>query len=72
MIQRLGVSGLSFKANELPSARSAYSLQLDKNQKTAQMQTDNTPNMVKSVNNTQIPMHGQVANNQGKKLNIIA
>ena len=71
MIQRLGVSTLSFRAGELPSGRSAYNLQLDKNTKTAQIQNDKTSSMPQSVNNTQIPMQGQVPA-QAKKLDVIA
>ncbi|MBQ8476308.1 hypothetical protein IJ531_04520 [bacterium] len=72
MIQRLGASSLSFKANELPSGRSAYSLQIDKNTKTAQMQNDKISSMPVSVNNTQIAMQGQTQNTQAQKLDVIA
>ena len=72
MIQRLGASSLSFKANELPSGRSAYSLQLDKNTQTAQMQNDKTSSAAQAVNNTQIAIQGQTQNQQAQKLDVIA
>lgn len=70
MIQRLGASKLSFRAGELPSGRSAYNLQLDKNTKTAQIQNDKTSSMPQVINNTQIPMQGQAPTQA--KLDIIA
>ena len=66
MIQRLGASSLSFRANELTSARDAYSAQIDKNLQTAQKQNGIISSMTSQLNNP-IPMHGQ-----GQKLDIIA
>ena len=66
MIQRLGASSLSFRANELTSARDAYSAQIDKNLQTAQKQNGIVASMTAQLNNP-IPMHGQ-----GQKLDIIA
>ena len=74
MIQRLGASSLSFKANEIASGRSAYSFQIDKNTKTAQMQNDKTSGMgaATPVNNTQIPMQGLIQDKKDRKLDVIA
>ena len=66
MIQRLGASSLSFRANELTSARDAYSAQLEKNLLTAQKQNGIISSMTSQLNNP-IPMHGQ-----GQKLDVIA
>jgi len=66
MIQRLGASSLSFRANEMVSARDAYSAQIDKNLQTAQKQNGMISSMTSQLNNP-IPMHGQ-----GQKLDIIA
>ena len=73
MIQRLGVSSLSFKAGELPSGRSAYNLQLDKNTQTAQIQNAKTSSVPQAVVNKQIAMQGQVQTaHKAKKLDIVA
>ena len=58
MIQRIGVSGMSFKGNELTSARSAYSSQLEKNEYVANGQSIGT-NASQLSYNAQIPMQGQ-------------
>ena len=71
MIQRLGASSLSFRANEIPSGRSSYSSQIDKNTKIAQMQNDKSSS-ASQVNNTQIPMQGKTQEFEGKKLDVVA
>ena len=70
MVSRLGFNSLLFKANELPSARSAYKIQVDKNTKTAQLQNDKTI-LSQSVNNVQIAMQGQTQSSQ-KKMDVVA
>ena len=67
MIQRLGTSTMSFKANELSSARDAYKAKLDKNVQTAQKQNDIASNNVSSLGNAQITTQGQA-----QKLDVIA
>lgn len=67
MIPRLQ-SSVSFKANELTSARDAYSARIDKNNQTAQKQNGMIPGIANSLN-AQIPMNGAM---QAKKLDVIA
>lgn len=65
MIQRLGISSPSFRANELTSARDAYSAQVDKNLQTAQKQNDIISSSPTNVINNQIAMQGK-----GQKLDV--
>lgn len=70
MIERLGNSSLSFKGNELKSARDMYSEILNKNSKIAQQQNQICFNCATNSNNqinNQIAMQGQA-----QKLDIIA
>ena len=67
MIQRLGASSLSFRANELTSARDAYNAQVEKNSKMAQKQNDIISNTSANNASRQIAMQGQ-----GQKLDVIA
>ena len=67
MISNLRPSVLSFKANEIHSARDSYNAQIDKNQKTAQKQNGIVTNMSSPKMNKQIPMQGA-----GRKLDVIA
>ena len=62
MIQRLGMSNLSFKANESATPREAYDSLMNKNSQTAQKQNK----AVATVLN-QIPMQGTA-----QKLDVIA
>ena len=69
MIQRIGVSSLSFKANDVTSARDGYKAKVDSNVLIAQNQNDIVSKVVPNVANSQIAMQG---NNTNQKLNIIA
>ena len=68
MIQRLGSSSLSFKANELTSVRDEYSNQVASNFKIAQKQNDVVLNNAMNPMNTQIMMQG----NNTQKLDVVA
>ena len=68
MIQRLGSSSLSFKANELTSVRDEYSNQVALNFKIAQKQNDVVLNNAINPMNTQIMMQG----NNTQKLDVVA
>jgi len=68
MIQRLGASSLSFRANEIASARDTYNAKVDSNIKIAQKQNDIIAKVVPNVVNSQIAMQGK----SNQKLNIIA
>ena len=70
MIERLGCSSLSFKANEIKSARDMYSDILNKNSKVAQQQNQicySCAMMPNNQVNAQIAMQGQA-----QKLDVIA
>ena len=71
MIQRLGTSYMSFRANQIDSVRSDYNSLLAENNQIAQNQLNKVSDST-SANNTQIPMHGSVQESKGNKLNIIA
>ena len=68
MIQRLGSSALSFKANEYTSVRDAYSAKVDSNIKIAQKQNDIVSKSMPNLQNSQIAMQG----NGSQKLDVIA
>ncbi len=68
MIQRLGSSSLSFKANEYSSVRDAYSAKVDSNVKIAQKQNDIVSSSLANLQNNQITMQG----NNAQKLDVIA
>jgi len=68
MIQRLGSSSLSFKANESSSVRTLYSDKINSNTKIAQKQNEIVSKALSSIGNNQIAMQG----NNGQKLDTIA
>ena len=67
MIQRLGSSSLSFKANEVNAVRDAYSAKIDKNFNIAKKQNDIVSKTMPALSNGQIAMQG----NNGQKINIV-
>ena len=67
MIQRLSAPSISFRANQLTSARDAYNAKVDNNLKTAQQQNDIISNTPAPSLNRPVPMQGQ-----GQKLDIVA
>lgn len=69
MIPRLGVSQVSFGANQLVSARDAYNAQIAQNNRTAQEQNNVVVSTIKQSG--AIPMQGQNAT-VGQKLDVIA
>lgn len=73
MIQRLGVSSLSFGAGAIPTGRDAYRQRLVQNENTANAtaaSANATP--TSTANNPQIAMQGQQPSLNPQKLNYIA
>lgn len=67
MIQRLGSSSLSFKANDVNAVRDAYSAKVDSNFNIAQNQNDIVSKAVPTLSSGQIAMQGKT----GQKINVV-